>query len=464
MADIVVGSKRKVNLFDRVIQSVVIMVNMNKMNRAIDEHLSVIHKTEGDEQKLYQENILREIVFVKYQYDIMQREMYELKISYPLDIVEKINSTDKIERLELQRVFLEMEYDRVTRAKFKSREDIKYNLLAISSAIDAVKQNIKDEGKSIRYNNLIKLAEDIDTKLQTDEYTEELYSKLFETVDDYVSYINDNYDISKLPSDERELIEFVIETMIKGIESDIDKHMYEFNLVINICKNSYRYFKVIDKIFEKIQGIYDESLANGIINIKDYIGIYKEVYDSKIKTMVNDVHRSIATEDEYLEYSKLLANDQTDELDLFVEKRALESTNNDSVKEILSSDLDKNLENDEDEDEELEELIADNIELEDIDSSDEEEDIEEAQDTEAKEDEITQNATDTEKEDKEQEKHQKQAAKSSTSRKRVRKGNIEEKIEKEIDVNDNEVNNIDEDEKEETKRKVGRPKKEKVNS
>ena len=460
MADIVVGSKRKVNLFDRVIQSVVIMVNMNKMNRAIDEHLSVIHKTEGDEQKLYQENILREIVFVKYQYDIMQREMYELKISYPQDIVEKINSTDKIERLELQRVFLEMEYDRVTRAKFKSREDIKYNLLAISSAIDAVKQNIKDEGKSIRYNNLIKLAEDIDTKLQTDEYTEELYSKLFETVDDYVSYINDNYDISKLPSDERELIEFVIETMIKGIESDIDKHMYEFNLVINICKNSYRYFKVIDKIFEKIQGIYDESLANGIINIKDYIGIYKEVYDSKIKTMVNDVHRSIATEDEYLEYSKLLANDQTDELDLFVEKRALESTNNDSVKEILSSDIDKNEEIEADEVEELEELVADNIELEDIDSSDEEEDIEDVEDTENKEneeDEETQDDIDTDKKDEEQEKE----AESSTSKKRVRKGNIEEK---EIEVKDDEVNNIDEDKKEETKRKVGRPKKEKVNS
>ena len=70
MADIVVSSKKKINLFDRVIQSVVIAVNMNKMNRAIDEHLGVIRKTEGEEQKVYQENILREIVFVKYQYDI----------------------------------------------------------------------------------------------------------------------------------------------------------------------------------------------------------------------------------------------------------------------------------------------------------------------------------------------------------------------------------------------------------
>ena len=65
MADIVVSSKKKINLFDRVIQSVVIAVNMNKMNRAIDEHLGVIRKTEGEEQKVYQENILREIVFVK---------------------------------------------------------------------------------------------------------------------------------------------------------------------------------------------------------------------------------------------------------------------------------------------------------------------------------------------------------------------------------------------------------------
>ncbi len=355
MADIVVGAKKKINLFDRVIQSVVILVNMNKMNRAIDEHLSVIHKTEGDEQKLYQENILREIVFVKYQYDIMQREMYELKLSYPQEIVDKINSTDKIERLELQKTFLEMEYDRVTRAKFKSREDIKFNLLAISSAIDAVKQNIKDEGKSQRYNNVIKMFEDIDTKIQTEEYEEELYKNVFECVDEYVSYINDNYDISKLPSDERELIEFVIETMIKGIESDIDKHMYEFNLVINICKNSYRYFKIIDKIFEKLQTIYDESLENHIIDIKDYIKMYKEIYDHKIKTMVNDVHRSIATEDEYLEYSKLLAAEEDNELNEFVERRALESTLSEKVKEILEEDLKPEEENLDLEDKENEE-------------------------------------------------------------------------------------------------------------
>ena len=355
MADIVVGAKKKINLFDRVIQSVVILVNMNKMNRAIDEHLSVIHKTEGDEQKLYQDNILREIVFVKYQYDIMQREMYELKLSYPQEIVDKINSTDKIERLELQKTFLEMEYDRVTRAKFKSREDVKFNLLSISSAIDAVKQNIKDEGKSQRYNNVIKMFEDVDTKIQTEEYEEESYKNVFECVDEYVSYINDNYDISKLPSDERELIEFVIETMIKGIESDIDKHMYEFNLVINICKNSYRYFKIIDKIFEKLQSIYDESLENHIIDIKDYIKMYKEIYDHKIKTMVNDVHRSIATEDEYLEYSKLLASEEDKELNEFVERRALESTLSEKVKEILEEDLKPEEENLDLEDKENEE-------------------------------------------------------------------------------------------------------------
>lgn len=357
MADIVVSSKKKINLFDRVIQSVVIAVNMNKMNRAIDEHLGVIRKTEGEDQKVYQENILREIVFVKYQYDIMQREMYELKLSYPNEILEKINSTDKIDRLELQKAFLEMEYDRITRAKFKSREDIKFGLFSISSAIDEVKQNIKDEGKSQRYNKVIKAAEDIDTKIQTDEYTEDLYKTLFDCIDDYVSYINDNYDISKLPSDERELIEFVIETMIKGIESDIDKHMYEYNLIINICKNSYRYFKIIDKIFEKLQNIYDESLEKDIISLKDYVKMYKDIYDMKIKTMVNDVHRTIKTEDEYLEYSKLVTSDDMEEdLDKFIMARALELTNSEKIKEMLDSKLNPK-------EEEITEDIADEVDM-----------------------------------------------------------------------------------------------------
>lgn len=339
MADIVVSSKKKVNLFDRVIQSVVIIVNMNKMNRAIDEHLNVIHKTETEDKRLYEENILREIVFVKYQYDIMQRQMYELKISYAPEIIEKINSTEKTDRYELQKIFLEMEYDRITKAKFRSREEVKFNLLAISSAIDAVKQNIKDEGKSQRYNKVIKTAEDLDVKIQTEEYTDEDYKELFNCVDEYVGYINDNYDISKLPSDERELIEFVIETMINGIESDIDKHLYEYNLIINICKNSYRYFKIIDKIFEKLQNIYDESLEKDIIVIQDYVKMYKEIYDLKIKTMVNDVHRAIKTEDEYLEYSKLAASEDEEALNNFILQRALELTNSEIVKEKIKSEL-----------------------------------------------------------------------------------------------------------------------------
>lgn len=341
MADIVVSSKKKINLFDRVIQSVVIAVNMNKMNRAIDEHLGVIRKTEGEEQKVYQENILREIVFVKYQYDIMQREMYELKLSYPAEILDKINSTDKIDRLELQKAFLEMEYDRITRAKFRSRDDIKFGLFSISSAIDDVKQNIKDEGKSQRYNKVIKSAEEIDAKIETDEYTDELYKNLFSSIDDYVSYINDNYDISKLPSDERELIEYVIETMIKGIESDIDRYMYEYNLIINICKNSYRYFKIIDKIFEKLQKIYDESLEKDVISLPDYVKMYRDIYDMKIKTMVNDVHRTIKTEDEYLEYSKLVTSEdvEEEELNRFILSRALEITSSDKVKELIEESI-----------------------------------------------------------------------------------------------------------------------------
>ena len=341
MADIIVSSKKKVNLFDRVIQSVVIMVNMNKMNRAIDEHLNVVHKAESEDKRIYEENILREIVFVKYQYDIMQRQMYELKISYNSYIIEKINSTDKIDRLELQKTFLEMEYDRITKAKFRSREDVKFNLLAISSAIDAVKQNIKDEGKSQRYNKIIKTAEDIDTKIQTEEYTEQMYKDLFDCVDEYVSYINDNYDISKLPTDERELIEYVIETMIKGIESDIDKHLYEYNLIINICKNSYRYFKIIDKIFFKLQKIYDESLEKDVISLSDYTKMFKEIYDLKIKTMVNDVHRTIKTEDEYLEYSKIAAGENEEELDKFVLQRAYDLSEIEAVKKILDKEINK---------------------------------------------------------------------------------------------------------------------------
>lgn len=346
MADIVVSSKKKINFFDRVIQSVVIMLNMNKMNKAIDEHLSVIRKTEGDDKKTYQENILREIVFVKYQYDIMQRSMYELKMSYPDDIVDNINSSDKTTRLELQKTFLEMEYDRVTRSKFKSKEDIKFNLLAISSAIDEVKQNIKDEGKAQRYNKVIKIAEDIDTAIQTEQYKDELYKELFDAIDEYVGYINDNYDISKLPSDERELIEYVIESMIKGIESDIDKHTYEYNLIINICKNSYRYFKIIDKIFDKILKIYDESYEKDIMNDNDYIKMFKEIYDMMIKTKVNDVHRTIATEDEYLEYSKLLAAEPEDEkaVDMFLYQKAYDMTNDEAVKERLDKILNPEVE------------------------------------------------------------------------------------------------------------------------
>lgn len=366
MADIVVSSKKKINFFDRVIQSVVIMLNMNKMNKAIDEHLAVIRKTEGDDKKLYQENILREIVFVKYQYDIMQRSMYELKMSYPDDIIDNINSADKTTRLELQKSFMEMEYDRVTRSKFKSKEEIKFNLLAISSAIDEIKQNIKDEGKAQRYNQVIKIAEDIDTAIQTDQYKEELYKELFKGIDEYVGYINDNYDISKLPSDERELIEYVIESMIKGIESDIDKHMYEYNLIINICKNSYRYFKIIDKIFAKILRIYDESFEKEIVNENDYIKMFKEIYDMMIKTKVNDVHRTISTEDEYLEYSKMLANEEEEEeINVFLLNKAKELTDMEVIKEKIEAILHKDDEQDEDE-EENEDIDEDILNLDEV--------------------------------------------------------------------------------------------------
>jgi hypothetical protein len=433
MADIVVSSKRKINLFDRVIQSVVIMVNMNKMNRAIDEHLAVIRRTENEEKRLYQENILREIVFVKYQYDIMQREMYELKISYTNDIVEKINSTNKIERLELQKSFLEMEYDRVTKSKFKSREEVKFNLLIISSAIGEVKQNMKDEGKAKRYNQVIKMAEDVDTKIQTEEYEESMYKELFECIDEYVGYINDNYDISKLPSDERELIEFVIETMIKGIESDIDRHMYEYNLIINICKNSYRYFKIIDKIFLKLQKIYDESLESEILNTSDYVKMFKDIYDMKIKTMVNDVHRTIKTEDEYLEYSKLAAGEDVEGLETFVIKRAIETTSLEEAKKILNKSI-------------LEEVIEEEIlQIENIEDDEgilkevKKEEIEEQEETEKTKKESKKEVKKKiiKKESKEDKKIKKTATKKSTAKKKedkevVKKKTLKEKVEDKV--------------------------------
>ncbi len=356
MSDIVVSSAKKVNILDKIIQSVVIMVNMGKMNRAIEEHLEVIKNTDRDDQRVYQENILKEIVYVKYQYDIMQRTMYDLKMSYSDEIIENINSTDKTERLNLQKEFLEMEYDRITKLKFKNREDLKYMLLIISGAIGTVKQSIKDEGKNLRYNQVIKAAEEVDTKIKEDEYTEECYKTVFDCLDGYVSYINDNYDISKLPDDEKEIIELVIESTINGIESDIDELNYQYDLIINICKNAYRYFGIVDKIFEKIQEVYEESLERQSINVMDFVSFYKQIYDKKIKTMVNDVHRTIKTEDEYLEYSKALQDETIEE---FVLKKSLETCISEKVKDLLQEELSKYVY----EDEETEEQeVVDNVE------------------------------------------------------------------------------------------------------
>ena len=101
------------------------------------------------------------------------------------------------------------------------------------------------------------------------------------------------------------------------------------------------YFKIIDKIFEKLQKIYDESLEKDVISLTDYIKMYRDIYDMKIKTMVNDVHRTIKTEDEYLEYSKLVTSEDVDEEELnkFILTRALEVTSSDKVKEILEESI-----------------------------------------------------------------------------------------------------------------------------
>lgn len=359
MSDIVLSEAKKVNILDKIIQNVVIMVNISKMNRAIDEHLTVIKNTERDDQKVYQENILREIVYVKYQYDIMQRTMYELKLSYPNEIIDNINSIDKIERLNLQKEFLEMEYDRVSRSKFKNKEDIKYMLLVISSVVQKVKQDIKDEGKNQKYNQIIKCAEEIDTKIMEDTYTETCYEQLFSYLKAYVNYINDNYDISKLPNDEKDIIELVIEATLKGLDSDIEKLNYEYSLITNICKNSYRYFKIIDKVFLKIQKVYDESLERDSIDVEDYINFYKEIYDTKIKTMVNDVHRTIKVEDEYLEYSRQLHEDEG--IMEFMLNQAIMTAESEIVREKLQTKLDEIISS-RIENEEVEEVVEETAE------------------------------------------------------------------------------------------------------
>ena len=81
--------------------------------------------------------------------------------------------------------------------------------------------------------------------------------------------------------------------------------------------------------------------------------MYKEIYDMKIKTKVNDVHRTINTEDEYLEYSKLVTADDVDESELnnFILERAIDSTTFDEVKqrlqnEIKNDDIDETLNDD----------------------------------------------------------------------------------------------------------------------
>jgi RNase P/RNase MRP subunit p30 len=87
----------------------------------------------------------------------MQRTMYELKVPYDTEVVENINSIDKTERLNLQKSFLELEYNRITKSKFKNKEEIKYMLQIISTVIQDVKQDIKDEGKSLKYNQIINI-------------------------------------------------------------------------------------------------------------------------------------------------------------------------------------------------------------------------------------------------------------------------------------------------------------------
>ena len=142
MSDIIVSEAKKVNILDKIIQNVVIMVNISKMNRAIDEHLTVIKNTDRDDQKAYQENILREIVYVKYQYDIMQRTMYELKLSYTNEIIDNI-------KCDFYYSNMDKDHD------FK-----------IDPAIDLDKQNISKEANAIIINLFLVYQRNLHSHLQ----------------------------------------------------------------------------------------------------------------------------------------------------------------------------------------------------------------------------------------------------------------------------------------------------------
>ena len=71
----------------------------------------------------------------------------------------------------------------------------------------------------------------------------------------------------------------------------------------------------------------------------DYINFYKEIYDTKIKTMVNDVHRTIKIEDEYLEYSRQLHED--DGITEFMLNQAILTTASEKVKAKIEEELER---------------------------------------------------------------------------------------------------------------------------
>ena len=166
---------------------------------------------------------------------------------------------------------------------------------------------------------------------------------------------------------------------------------------INICKNSYRYFKVIDKIFTKVLKIYDESFEKEIVNENDYIKMFKEIYDMMIKTKVNDVHRTIATEDEYLEYSKLLASEDENEVDKFLFEKAKEMTAMDTVKEKIEAILNPKEEQEDDEDIDIDKLNLDEILGKNIDDEDKKENTDDIIENEVEDDEDKEEAIEEEK-------------------------------------------------------------------
>jgi len=81
--------------------------------------------------------------------------------------------------------------------------------------------------------------------------------------------------------------------------------------------------------------------------------------------MVNDVHRTIKIEDEYLEYSKALQDETIDE---FILRKSYETSLSEKVKELLEEEIKKYVYEDETEEQDGSEVAIEESHEENIDT------------------------------------------------------------------------------------------------